>query len=127
MKLYIERRYKKTAYIIGRLYLNGNYVADTLEPPVIKVGGCIPEGTYRVKMYPSGKFKKMLPIIDGVPYRSGILIHAGNTVEDTKGCILVGKNTQKGKVLLSERTLNPIIRNIIKSEMSGEPVVITIR
>jgi hypothetical protein len=127
MKLFIERKYRKTRYIIGRMYINGTYVADTLEPPEMKAGGCIPAGTYRVRMQYSMKFGKSMPRIENVPYRSGILIHAGNTPDDTKGCILVGHNTQPGKVMLSQRTLNPIIRKIMKSEMQGEPVVITIR
>jgi len=127
MKLYIERRYHKNTYTIGRLYIDGKYVADTLEPPQKMVGGCIPEGTYRVRMQYSNKFGKLMPWIQNVPHRSAILIHAGNTVEDTKGCILVGHNTQVGKVLLSQRTLNPIIREIMKAEFNGTPVVITIR
>jgi hypothetical protein len=127
MKLYVERKYHKNTYVIGRMFINGKYVCDTLEPPAQKVGGCIPEGTYRVKMQHSMKFGKSMPRIENVPYRSGILIHAGNTVEDTKGCILVGHNTQVGKVLLSQRTLNPIIRMIMRAELNNEPVIITIR
>lgn len=127
MKLFVERKYLKNDYVIGRMYINGTYVCDTLEPPEKKVGGCIPAGTYRVSMQYSMKFGKAMPRIENVPYRSGILIHAGNTVEDTKGCILVGHNTQVGKVLLSQRTLNPIIRRIMKAEMENDPVVITIR
>ena len=50
---------------------------------------CIPEGTYKVNPRWSKKFKNHLHLID-VPIRSLILIHAGNYVEQTAGCILIG-------------------------------------
>ena len=39
-----------------------------------------------------------------VPHFLGILIHSGNTEEDSAGCIIVGKNTVKGKVTESRKT-----------------------
>jgi hypothetical protein len=50
---------------------------------------CIPEGRYAVEHRVSGAFGHHLHVKD-VPNRSHILIHAGNYVSDTEGCILVG-------------------------------------
>lgn len=50
---------------------------------------CIPAGTYNC--IPNiGKKKGWR--LENVPGRSDILIHAGNTVMDTEGCILPGKS-----------------------------------
>ena len=64
----------------------------------------IPEGTYKVTMEYSMRFKRVLPYLHDVPHFLGILIHSGNTEEDSAGCIIVGKNTVKGKVTESRRT-----------------------
>ena len=51
---------------------------------------CIPAGVYRCvrTRYHAGGYDTYE--VTGVPGRSRILIHAGNTEEDTEGCILVG-------------------------------------
>lgn len=51
---------------------------------------CIPEGIYKVRRYSGTKYKNVFEITN-VPNRSAILIHWGNTMKDTEGCILLGK------------------------------------
>lgn len=83
-----------------RVLLDGAevYKCYTLEDPVRekKVWGdsAIPAGTYRVAVRFSNRFKKDLPGIEAVPGFDGVLIHGGNTKEDTHGCILVGTQLQ---------------------------------
>lgn len=90
----------------GKLYLNDAYVCETLEdfcrdknhdgdlndPGEAKVYGqtAIPCGTYKVVVNQSPKFKMLTPRLQGVEGYSGVLIHPGNCVSDTLGCILVG-------------------------------------
>lgn len=50
---------------------------------------CIPTGNYTISRHRSPKFGETF-IVNNVPGRSHILFHAGNTDEDTLGCILVG-------------------------------------
>ena len=49
----------------------------------------IPEGTYELKNAMSPKFKKILPLVCGIPKRSGIRIHTGTKPEHSTGCVLV--------------------------------------
>ena len=53
-------------------------------------------------------------------------IHEGNTPADTHGCILVGENKVKGKVLNSRATLRMITDYIYKAEEMGEPVEVVV-
>lgn len=109
MKLVLKRMDKNEKYTTGKLYVDGMYFCDTLEDRVRdlskekKVPGetAIPAGKYRVMVTMSPRFGRMLPRLLNVPYFDGILIHRGNTTKDTSGCILVGENTQPGKVLNS--------------------------
>jgi hypothetical protein len=53
---------------------------------------CIPCGEYIVKPnYISANFGKKSFLVEGVKGRDKILIHAGNRVKESKGCILVGR------------------------------------
>ena len=110
MKLKLNRIYKAETYTIGKLYVDGVYFCDTLEDKVredgVKVFGetAIPKGTYNVLITYSNRFKRDMPLLQNVPMFDGIRIHAGNTDKDTHGCILVGKNTIKGKVTASSMT-----------------------
>ena len=63
----------------------------------------IPAGFYRLRMTYSPKFKEILPILDGVIGRTGIRIHAGNTIEHTTGCVLVGEKSPLQLPLKGER------------------------
>lgn len=49
----------------------------------------IPVGTYEVRVTYSPRFKRMLPLVEQVPGRSGIRFHRGTRPEHSKGCILV--------------------------------------
>ena len=51
---------------------------------------CIPAGQYRCRRVRSPKFGITFEVCD-VPGRSHILFHAGNTLDETEGCILVGE------------------------------------
>ena len=116
MKLLLRRIARKAGYTIGKLYIDGTYFCDTLEDTdrlnkgmsageiaakKIPNQTAIPEGTYKVIVNVSPKFKRLLPRLVNVPGYEGVLIHRGNTAADTAGCILVGENKQVGKVLNS--------------------------
>ena len=127
MKLILNRIYKAEGYTIGRLSIDGKYFCDTLEDQVRdlskekKVPGqtAIPEGTYQIVVNYSPKFGRKLPILVNVPFFTGIRIHRGNTAEDTSGCILVGMNTEKGKVLGSTIYEMAITKKLSDAEKCG--------
>lgn len=98
---------------IGVKFYTLKNFCNTLEPQwrdlkkEAKVRGetCIPAGRYKIVMSPSAKFKRNMPYLVDVPQFTGIMIHTGNYVEDTQGCILVGE--QKNDMLvLSKDTFN---------------------
>lgn len=137
MILKLKRIFKGEDYTIGRLYLDGKYFCDTLEDKVRKLPAqcpstpkginckcpekvygktAIPEGEYKVTMEYSPRFKRVLPRLRDVPHFIGILIHPGNDESNTEGCILVGKNKVKGKVLESRATSDALNKILSKEK-----------
>ena len=124
MKIKLIRKYRKEAYTIGKLYVDGVYFCDTIEDRDRGLNNdmglaeimakkrygetAIPYGTYDVEITYSPKYKRMMPEIKGVKGFSGIRIHSGNTSKDTLGCLIVGKNTQVGMVTESRKTYNAL-------------------
>ena len=86
----------------------------------------IPVGQYDIDITYSPKFKKKLPLVHSksVSERRGIRIHAGNTVNDTKGCILIGNIASLTDRRISESN---IAVNQLVNAMNGKPVKLCIR
>ena len=151
MELYLTRIAKRKTYTIGRLAIGSTNFCDTLEPPVLEMKTtvskstvlrspkkvqslkpfAIPEGRYAVVISFSPKFQKWLPVLlggrDFNQLFQGIRIHAGNTVADTEGCILVGQNLKKGMVLNSNSWVYRLKKKIVEAKNRGEAVWLTIR
>lgn len=131
MEIKIDRKYKKDAYTIGNLYVNGEWFCNSLEDkdrglssdmPLEEIKKrkvyaetAIPTGRYIVRMdivspkyngyeWYRKNFGGRMPRLETVKGFSGILMHPGNTALDSSGCVLVGMNREKGKVLESRAT-----------------------
>ena len=136
MNLTLNRIFRGPDYTIGKLYIDGHYFCDTLEDPVralpascpntsegilcacpekVYARTAIPAGTYKVTMQFSPRFKRVLPLLHDVPHFLGVLIHSGNDPGDTAGCILVGHNKVKGKVLES-RAVSDKLNALLEKE-----------
>jgi hypothetical protein len=150
MELLLDRIARRDTYTIGHLYIDGKRFCDTCEDTdrglrqdlplsvnqAKKRRGvtAIPTGRYRVTLgVKSPKYSKKkqydfcngyVPRLINVPAFDGILIHIGNTAADSEGCILVGRNTQVGKVLESTKTFKALYE-VLKSARA--PIYITVR
>lgn len=143
MELKLKRIAKKPNYTIGKLYIDNKYFCDTIEDTdrglsstmneavivakKIKHKTAIPIGKYAVDMrtvsprFGAQAFYKdvcggRVPRLQGVKGFDGVLIHCGNTAEDSSGCILVGYNTVKGMVTNSKDTFRRLYEIIAKAD-----------
>ncbi|MDR2119780.1 MAG: DUF5675 family protein [Tannerella sp.] len=143
MKLKLQRRFSGEGYTIGSLYVDNKYFCDTLEDadrgltqamPLeeirrIKVAHetAIPTGVYKVVVNLSPAKRRMLPRLSDVPGFSGILIHRGNTKRDSSGCILVGENKVKGKVINSTQYEKRLVEILNEAQGRGEEINIEVK
>jgi len=132
MELKLNRIFFSPTYTIGKLFINGQYVCDTIEDvnrDLNKDGDlndageskvmhktCIPFGKYEVIVNISQRFKRYLPRLINVPHFDGILIHNGIDETSSSGCIIVGKNTEKGKVSKSREYMNLITDKLLTEQ-----------
>ena len=154
LELLLDRKYKNETYTIGNLYVDGEWFCNTLEDkdrglsqtmPLeeikkAKVYGetAIPTGRYEVRMdivspkYNGVKWYKdnfggRMPRLESVKGFSGILIHSGNTALDSNGCILVGMNKAKGKVLDSRATFQKLWKILEQARKAGKTIYLTVK
>lgn len=153
MRLKVDRRWKKTGYTIGVLYVNGIKLCETVEDQDrklnssmyldeidrIKIKGetAIPTGTYKVVLSNSPKFSSrswakkyggLIPELLTVKGFEGIRIHPGNTADDCTGCILVGDNKIKGGVINSTKRYYELMdKYLIPAWSRKEEIIITIK
>ena len=143
MRILLQRHALKAGYTIGRMEINGRYFCDTLEDTdrglsaemsedeiaALKVKGAtaIPTGTYRIDMQTrSPRFGRVLPRLVSVKGYAGVLIHSGNTADDTEGCILVGLNRERGKLIGSRLKLGRLLVLLREAQAEGEEIELTI-
>lgn len=95
---------------LGRLYAEDTLIAYTLDPQKLT------SGLYTVDITYSNRFKTNLPHIYNEKFgiERGFRIHAGNTIKDSEGCILVGDSFTvdlSGKIQInnSRKTLEKIM------------------
>ena len=90
---------------LSRIYVDDRFICYGLDPLVLD------SGVYSVECNYSPKFKRILPLLytpgaySKYPASRGFRIHAGNTLKDSQGCILVGMKYQvdtEGNVCLIE-------------------------
>lgn len=141
MELYLQRDTFTDKSTIGKLYIDGRFECYVLEDKDrglndsmtlseindLKVYGetAIPYGRYEIKITPSNRFKRDLPILLNVKGYEGIRIHTGNTAIDTHGCLLPAQIKGKDSVSQSTPAFNKLYE-LIKSELRSKKVFITI-
>ena len=97
--------------ITGRLVINGRWFCDTLE----RVGYQIPALCYHLAVTMSPKFKRLLPIVQNVPQRSGIRFHRGTKPQHSTGCILIPSDKEKALTDL-----------ILQAQQSHEEIILEV-
>lgn len=154
LELLLDRKYKNETYTIGNLYVDGEWLCNTLEDkdrglsqtmPLEEIKRtkvyaetAIPTGRYEVRMdivspkYNGVKWYKdnfggRMPRLESVKGFSGILIHSGNTALDSNGCILVGMNKAKGKVLDSRATFQKLWKILEQARKAGKTIYLTVK
>ena len=137
MELTLKRIALRSEYTIGKLYVDGKYVCDTIEDTVrdldkdgkfangeVKIPGktAIPYGRYEITMKVKSpkysnfskyswakKYDGYLPRLLNVPHFDGVLIHVVNSALDSEACVLVGENKVVGKVINSVNTFRRLM------------------
>ncbi|MBR5854518.1 MAG: hypothetical protein IKY87_02415 [Paludibacteraceae bacterium] len=111
MYIRLIRNVPKGSAITGRLVINGRWFCNTME----RVGYQIPALCYHVAVTMSPKFKRLLPIVQNVPQRSGIRFHVGKLPKHSTGCIL-----------LPDRETESKLTNLLKETQANEEIILEV-
>lgn len=127
----------------GVLYVDGAPFGFTCEDPdrgltqadslqkiaSVKVRGltAIPLGSYFLDLTYSPKYRRLVPLVCGVPGFQGIRIHSGNTAKDTEGCLLVGKTLTATGVGNSRAAVAELYKVIEAAIVAGRLMTIRYR
>ena len=154
MKILIKRIYTCKTYTISHVYIDGAYVCDAIEDAdrmldqsmkeseilskkVINETS-IPTGEYNILMnVVSPKYSKRdyykrvchggrVPRFEYVRGFVGVLFHVGNTASDSSGCILLGQNKVKGRVINSKMCFEIFYNKLYAAYKIGEKITCTI-
>ena len=123
MYIQLIRNEAKGNAITGRLVIDGKWLCDTLE----RKGYEILALCYRVQVTMSPKFKRLLPLVCGVPQteakrreakgeRLGIRFHVGTKPEHSTGCILVPDRATEDK----------LTQIILKAQKEHEEIILEV-
>ena len=135
MNLTLGRGPSSAKSTIGELDINGVrecYVLEDvdrfLEKGGIKIPGrtAIPRGIYRIILDWSDRFKCLMFLLVDVPGFTEVRIHAGNTAENTEGCLLTGQTKKEDFVCESVAALKNLSMKILSAILRGESVWIEI-
>lgn len=121
--------------------LNSNMTVAQILNKKVKSETAIPTGTYTVTLnvkspkfsnftkYPWAKeFSGYLPRLINVKGYEGVLIHVGSSAASSAGCLIVGENKVKGKVINSVATFNKLMKNyLLPAKKKGETIKLTIK
>ena len=154
MKILIDRAWKKDTYTIGKIFIDGVRLCETMEDkdrglssdmPLEeikkrKVYGetAIPTGTYELDLNNySYKFRNriwakryngIVPRFKNVKGYDGVLFHPLNTAKDSLGCVGVGKNTIPGAITNSTTWYYKLMDDyLMPARRRGEKVFVTIK
>jgi len=94
--------------IHGTIKLNQTPMGVTLETGKRMINS----GTYLAKVYDSPRFSRKVILLDNANSRTNIEIHAGNSITDTQGCILIGSSKHGDQIWHSVSALENLIKNI---------------
>ena len=150
MNILIRRIYNCPTYCISHIYIDDSYICDAIEDTdrmldesmsieqirSIKVQNltAIPTGTYNILMnvvspkYSKKEYYKKLchggrvPRFEYVKGFTGVLLHCGNTADDSSGCIILGQNKVKGKVINSRMCFEQFYHKLYTAYLIGEKI-----
>ena len=137
MEIVLQRFLKNSDFTIGKM---GEFytLEDEFRPVKVMHETRIPAGRYEIKLRTFGghhvkyakkfDFHKGMLWLQDVPGFKDILIHIGNTDEDTSGCILIGMKADLLKGTISQSTIaySKFYTPVAKELSEGKKVFITV-